>query len=122
MLALDNMEGKFISKLENFKYLVPDMNKEADYWNNVFACISNNVHLVFPIDKGETHIDKFTGYYGYRWHPVKKQSNYFHSGIDINSKIGTDVKAIADGVFEYSGYHPINGNYILDYHRFDITD
>jgi len=113
---IGNMEGKYLPKSDKFKYLKPDIIKEANYWNDVFSHIMSDIKLTFPISEKESCIDKFTGYYGYRWHPVKKQPNYFHSGIDINTDFGSEVLAISDGFFEYSGYHPINGNYILISH------
>jgi murein DD-endopeptidase MepM/ murein hydrolase activator NlpD len=110
---LPNMTNKFIPRPDNVKHFIPDMDNENDYWDFFFSKIRNLFPLKFPVLNGENLIDKFTGNYGYRWHPVKQQPNYFHAGIDININAGTEVFAVAEGIFEYSGFHPVNGTYIL---------
>lgn len=54
---------------------------------------------------------RITSSYGWRIHPVKKERK-FHKGIDIAAPPGTPVKAVADGVVEFSAYEGANGNKI----------
>lgn len=67
-------------------------------------------------------IGRTSSQYGYRVHPVTKQCNSFHSGIDIMAPRGTRVVAAADGVakivdFNKNGY----GNLIVIEHEKDMS-
>lgn len=44
-----------------------------------------------------------TSYYGWRKHPLTKQSE-FHRGIDVANLVGTPVVAVADGRISFAGW------------------
>ncbi len=46
--------------------------------------------------------------FGWRKHPILKKKE-FHKGLDLRAKRGTPIKAPADGVVEYAGYHKSSG-------------
>ena len=60
---------------------------------------------------------KILSSYGWRIHPIYK-ARIFHKGIDIEAKIGTSVKTIADGVVIYAGNNDPKGygNYVVINH------
>lgn len=64
----------------------------------------------------------FTGYsgkFGWRTHPILKRKE-FHRGIDLRAKLMTAVRAPADGVVEYAGYHKSSGfgNLVIVEHNY----
>lgn len=50
----------------------------------------------------------FSGKFGWRIHPILKTKE-FHRGLDLRAPIGTPIKAPADGVVEFAGYHKTSG-------------
>jgi len=46
--------------------------------------------------------------FGWRIHPILHKKE-FHPGIDLKAKLNTPVKATADGLVEYAGYHKRSG-------------
>lgn len=97
---------------------VPDDDKAfwADFYARLSACA-----LECPIDGGEGMVNPYFGRYGYRWHPVRGKARYFHIGTDMHTATGTPIRAIAPGLLEYSGYAPLNGNYIMLSHPHIVT-
>lgn len=103
------------------KQYLPDLYGYASFWNDLYEHLKR-LDFVYPTKGTAERIDTYTGYYGLRWHPVKKQSGYFHAGIDVNVAANSGVMATYDGVFEYSGYSPVNGFYILLSHPMIRTE
>lgn len=95
------------------KCLVPSP-KEEKFWESIYAELKNQ--LQFPILGGEATVDPSFGYFGYRFHPVNFRPRYFHIGIDIMAEKNAPVRPVAKGVFEYSGFSNLNGNYLLISH------
>ncbi|NMM64542.1 M23 family metallopeptidase [Clostridium sp. P21] len=62
--------------------------------------------FIMPIQGTETST------FGYREDPITKK-NKFHSGIDLDAKLNTDVKACYDGKVKECGEDAENGKYIL---------
>ncbi len=57
------------------------------------------------------NIVPYTGYsakFGWRMHPILKRKE-FHRGLDLRAKRMTPVRAPADGVVEFAGYHKSSG-------------
>ncbi len=84
-------------------------------WKDFYLSLSQ-LNLNQPISNFNTKIDPFFGYFGFRYHPIKKIKNYFHTGIDIVDNFDLSIFPIADGLLQYSGYHSINGNYVMMSH------
>jgi murein DD-endopeptidase MepM/ murein hydrolase activator NlpD len=89
---------------------IPNQNRE--FWEDFYSQIAAT-KLQDPIEDSLEKIDPLFGYFGLRYHPLIQQANYFHTGIDIVDDKSTPIYPVADGIFEYSGYHKINGNYIM---------
>lgn len=60
-----------------------------------------------------------SGSFGWRVHPILNRKE-FHRGIDLRAKIGTPIKAPADGVIEFAGYHKSSGfgNLVIMEHNY----
>ncbi len=54
-----------------------------------------NTPSILPINKGSYH--KISSKFGKRMHPILKKER-FHNGIDFTAKIGTEIRATADGI------------------------
>ncbi len=100
--------GVYASKIEHY---IPD--KDKKFWEKLYKVTKGLDGLQFPIKRGNREIDAHFGYFGFRFHPIKHKSNYFHVGIDIPNRSGTLVYPIAPGIFEYSGFNETNGKYVL---------
>lgn len=65
--------------------------------------IFDNIPNGYPIPyKG------ISGRFGWRSHPILKKKE-FHKGLDLRGKAGTPIKAPADGIIEFSGFHKRSG-------------
>lgn len=83
--------------------------------NNTF---SNTLEECGIILKDTIHFKihgKITSKYGYREHPIFKTIK-FHSGIDLQSKIGDPIYALEDGYIIFVGYKNGYGNVIIVEH------
>ncbi len=58
--------------------------------------------------------------YGERLHPISGQGD-FHNGIDIAAVLGTEIKAIEDGVVEKCEYNQYSGNFAVIRHNDSTT-
>jgi murein DD-endopeptidase MepM/ murein hydrolase activator NlpD len=60
-----------------------------------------------------------SGKFGWRIHPILKTKE-FHRGLDLRAPIGTPIKAPADGVVEFAGYHKRSGfgNLVIIEHNY----
>lgn len=61
-----------------------------------------------------------TSGFGYRIYPFTGESK-FHEGIDISTRIGTDVVSTADGIVVEAGYDITYGNNIIIDHGFGFV-
>ena len=57
--------------------------------------------------------------FGWRKHPILHKKE-FHTGLDLRAKMNTPVKATADGIVEYAGFHKRSGygNLLIIDHNF----
>jgi len=60
---------------------------------------------------------RITSKFGYRIHPIYKNRR-FHHGIDFGGKIGTAIKATADGIVEFAGFDKGYGNLVVLSHNY----
>ena len=91
-------------------------NDDIEFWDNFYTLISEQFQIAQPIEDIGKWIEPYFARFGYRWHPVAGKPRYFHIGIDVHTPMGMPIAAIADGKFEYSGYAPLNGNYVVISH------
>lgn len=120
MKILPDIERKAIKRPGNFngkmKHYIPDMNSHSRFWKEFYATISDAEELVAPIDNFAEKVNPYFGHFGFRWHPINFTPKYFHIGIDVTERIGTEIFTVAKGHLEYSGYADINGNYVMVSH------
>ena len=57
--------------------------------------------------------------FGWRKHPILHKKE-FHTGLDLRAKMKTPIKATADGIVEYAGFHKRSGygNLLIIDHNF----
>ena len=57
--------------------------------------------------------------FGWRKHPILHKKE-FHTGLDLRAKLKTPIKATADGIVEYAGFHKRSGygNLLIIDHNF----
>ncbi len=86
---------------------------EFEFWTLFYQQMKSQFVFNPPFVNAENTINKYFGYFGLRYHPVKKIGNYFHTGIDFDGKTKTPITPITKGILEYSGFGLINGKYIM---------
>ena len=62
---------------------------------------------------------QITSKFGPRSDPITGVTD-FHTGLDIKDKLGSEVRAIKDGVVSYIGFNKIYGNYVEVKHNSDM--
>jgi murein DD-endopeptidase MepM/ murein hydrolase activator NlpD len=74
----------------------------------------NSIPNGYPIQ-----YQQITSGFGKRKHPTLKKKE-FHRGVDLKADMNTPVKATADGVVEYAGFHKKSGfgNLLILHHSF----
>lgn len=115
MKYLPSIKGKIKLKSDHSLHYIPDEDEFLLFWENFYAQL-NSLAYLYPVQDSPLTINPYTGYFGLRWHPVKKQAKYFHAGIDIDIPKGTAVVCCFDGIFEYAGYGDVNGMYSMISH------
>lgn len=63
---------------------------------------------------------EITSPFGKREHP-KYGNEEIHTGVDISVPMGTEIRATADGIVVFSGYHGRNGNVVMIKHGYGFT-
>jgi murein DD-endopeptidase MepM/ murein hydrolase activator NlpD len=103
------------------QHLVP--NEEYDeFWEAFYETLRTHFNFSVPVENSDKKINPYFGYFGFRFHPVKHESKYFHLGIDITDKSKTEIRPILDGILEYSGFGLVNGNYVFLSHPEVLTE
>jgi murein DD-endopeptidase MepM/ murein hydrolase activator NlpD len=94
------------------KHLVPN-EEYNEFWEAFYGVLGTHFSFSEPVLNFREKINPFFGNFGFRFHPVKKEPNYYHLGIDVSDKSKTPIKPILDGMLEYSGFGLVNGNYVF---------
>lgn len=117
-MELPSIEGKIRrrpgpGKKTKQSIYVPDEKKYPKFWRDWYRSLDEAGVFSLPFENAEEKINPFFGYYGFRWHPVSKEPESFHTGVDFSSSIKNPVNAILGGILEYSGFDLVNGNYVM---------
>ncbi len=117
---LDSIKEK-ITDIEALVGITPSLETEVDVRLQNIQFTSAQQKIFFNnIPNGE--VIPFAGYsgkFGWRKHPILKTKE-FHRGLDLRAKLMTPVRAPADGVVEYAGYHKSSGfgNLVIIEHNY----
>lgn len=84
-----------------------------EFWSDFYEALKEHTVFDKPLPHLEDKIDPYFGYFGFRFHPNKKESQYFHTGISITEKPKKKIIPICDGVLQYSGFDVVNGFYVF---------
>lgn len=103
------------------KHLVPD-EEYNEFWEAFYGALTSRFDFSFPVLDAQEKINPYFGCFGFRFHPIKLEPNYFHLGLDISDKSKTQVTPILDGILEYSGFGLVNGNYVFLSHPNVVTE
>lgn len=101
---IENIEGMIGLKMSgnaNIMQRVNLVNMAAMQRRMMLDSIPNG----YPIDSQE-----ITSKYGVRIHPILKERE-FHKGVDLRTKMNTPVRAVADGVVSFAGFHKKKGGF-----------
>jgi len=116
----DDIKEK-ITNMEALIGITPSLETEVDVRLKNIKFTSEQQKVFFDnIPNGEVIPYKgSSGKFGWRVHPILKRKE-FHRGLDLRAKIMTPIKAPADGVVEYAGYHKSSGfgNLVIIEHNY----
>jgi murein DD-endopeptidase MepM/ murein hydrolase activator NlpD len=117
---LDSIKEK-ITDIEALVGITPSLESEVDVRLQNIQFTSAQQKLFFDnIPNGEVvPLRGFSGKFGWRTHPILKRKE-FHRGLDLRAKKMTPVRAPADGVVEFAGYHKSSGfgNLVIIEHNY----
>jgi hypothetical protein len=95
----------------------------AEFWNAVYQTLAQSGIFTPPIKTDfEERINPYFGCFGNRFDITTQKSDSFHTGIDIEARRKTQVRAIAGGILEYAGFGIVNGNYVMLSHPDIISE
>lgn len=112
--VLENVDTSFIGSLE-----IPDLIDELQNTINTVEEIKDylrtqkDIYVATP--KGYPASGRITSKYGKRKDPFSGEIT-FHSGIDISSRLGSPVRATADGIVSHSGWTNKSGFVVVIEH------
>ncbi len=119
-VALNTIKEK-ITNIEALVGITPSLETEVDVRLQNIKFTSEQQRVFFNnIPNGK--VIPYNGYsakFGWRQHPILKRKE-FHRGLDLRAKKMTPVRAPADGVVEYAGYHKSSGfgNLVIIEHNY----
>lgn len=97
--------SKALGTFSDIKNIIPEAKKNLGIAESVQESFEDNPSFIMPVE-GE-----ITSEYGERIHPVFKTVK-MHTGIDIDSEIGTPIKSATNGQVLRVGEDAINGKYV----------
>ncbi len=117
---LNSIKDK-ITDIEALVGITPSLETEVDVRLQKIQFTTAQQKLFFDnIPNGKVvPFSGFSGKFGWRIHPILKRKE-FHRGLDLRAKRMTPVRAPADGVVEYAGYHKSSGfgNLVIIEHNY----
>ncbi len=110
--AFERREEKFkeiAHKIENVEKMIGlKMSSDASMVQRVnlvnMAAMQRKMILDSIPNGSPIEFKEITSKYGMRIHPIHKRKE-FHKGVDLRARMKTPVRAIADGVVSFSGFH-----------------
>ena len=99
-----------VSDIEELIGLVPDQTQEIDTrLENINLTNIQEQAILNAVPSGNILPEmKISAKFGWRKHPILKRRE-FHKGIDLKAKRKTPIKAPANGVVEFAGFHKSSG-------------
>lgn len=73
-----------------------------------------NIPSILPIKKGEFY--KISSGFGMRHHPILKVKR-MHNGVDFSAKMGTEIRATADGIVTFANHNKGYGKMVVIKHN-----
>lgn len=117
---LENINDK-IADLEDTMGIRSDENETLDNRIDSLKVTSMQRKLFFSDIPNGSPVPYLgiTAKFGWRIHPILKRKEY-HPGLDMRAKMGEKVRAPADGLVEFAGFHKRSGygNLIILDHNF----
>jgi len=103
------------------RHMVPD-EEYNEFWEAFYLTLRTHFNFQAPVKDFDKKINPYFGNFGFRFHPMKLEADYFHLGLDVSDKAKTPIKPILDGILEYSGFGHVNGHYVFLSHPDVETD
>ena len=103
------------------KHLIPN-EEYNEFWDAFYTTLKSHFDFNDPVLNFKDKVNPYFGNFGFRFHPIKIEPNYFHLGLDISDKAKTPVLPILDGMLEYSGFGHVNGHYVFLSHPEVVTE
>ena len=112
--VLENVDTSFIGSLE-IPDLVDELEKTINTVEEIKDYLRTQKDIYMATPKGYPASGRITSGYGKRKDPFSGEMT-FHSGLDISSKLGSPVRATADGVVSHSGWTNKSGFVVVIEH------
>ncbi|MBN2320248.1 MAG: M23 family metallopeptidase [Acidobacteria bacterium] len=112
--VLENVDTSFIGSLE-IPDLIDELKKTINTVEEIKDYLSTQKDIYVATPKGYPASGRISSPYGKRKDPFSGEIA-FHSGIDISSKLGSPIRATADGVVSHSGWTNRSGFVIVIEH------
>jgi len=112
--VLENVDTSFTGSLE-IPDLVDELKKTIDTVEEIkdYLRVQKDIYVATP--KGYPASGRITSPFGKRKDPFNGEM-VFHSGVDISSRLGSPVRATADGVVSHSGWTRNSGYVVVIEH------
>jgi murein DD-endopeptidase MepM/ murein hydrolase activator NlpD len=112
--VLENVDTSFIGSLE-VPDLVDELKKTISTVEEIQDYLKTQKDIYVATPKGYPAPGRITSRYGNRKDPFSGETA-FHSGIDISCKLGSAIRATADGVVSHSGWTNKSGYVVVIEH------
>jgi murein DD-endopeptidase MepM/ murein hydrolase activator NlpD len=89
-------------------------------YDDLTKYVETRKRMFLATPRGKPVEGHLTSHYGHRIDPFL-QTDQFHSGVDIGGRIGTPIRATADGRVQIAGWHSGYGNLVILQHEFGYT-
>lgn len=112
--VLENVDTSFTGSLE-IPDLVDELKKTIETVEEIKDYLRTQKDIYVATPKGYPATGQIASKYGKRKDPFSGKMS-FHSGVDISSRLGSPVRATADGVVSHSGWTRNSGYVVVIEH------